>query len=150
MKWDLEERTEDALAAYIEQGVSGSMRVYRAWEMEGSPQFPCVFVHAGRSGPVSDGAEWHDPRVIGVDVRIAVESAETTTNTAREENARARSDVLNVLCSSGLLAGMIAVGVEDVAFSMAQLDGEIERSVDGRVMITAATVAVIAEPVTGS
>jgi len=153
MKWDIEERTEDAIAAYLKQ-YAGSARVYVAWEVN-DPQYPCVVVHAGESEPVSEDSEWYDYRRIAVSVAIITEAAPetdsggTTLRTARERNSAVRSDVMNALATQSLLANLIATGTEKVAFSMAQLSGST-RDVEDRKLITTLTLDVIAEPVEDS
>lgn len=150
MKWDLEERAEQAFAAYLKQQVSGDMRVYVAWESAtDAMQYPCAVVHTATSGPVVEDATWHDARVLGVEVAVMVEAAGTDLTTARERNAAHRSEVMDALAVSDLNAQIAAQGVADIAFSQAQL-GECERAVEDRVLITTLRVAVIAEPVEGS
>ena len=154
MRWDIEERTEDALSAYLRANVTGDMRVYSAWESE-SPQFPCASVFVESTDPVSPDAEWHDARSLVVLVAIMTEASPEvdgsgdTIRTARELNADARSDVLNALCVSDLNERLINQGVASIAFSKAQLESTA-RSVEDRVFITTATLDIIAEPVTGS
>ena len=156
MKWDIEERTEDAFKALLESQVQGSMRVYVAWGMN-APQFPCVVIHAGDSEPVSEDAEWNDNRKIFVTVGVLTENAPevdkkgNTLRTTREVNAAARSDVMNALATSSLLTNLIATGTEKVSFSMAQLMGS-SRDIAERenTLQTVLTFEVIAEPVEDS
>lgn len=154
MKWDLAERTEDAIVAYLKSKVSGDVRVSAAWERD-EPQYPACVVHCATEGPVSDDAEWHDARAQAVQVAVISEAAQeldTTGNvirTVRERNAAVRSDVLNALCLTGLAALLNAQGVDAIAFDMAQVT-TTERSVDGVHLVTTINMEVIAEPVTGS
>ena len=154
MRWDLEERTEDAFVAYLKQNVTGTMRVCAAWERD-EMEYPCVLVHAGTTAPLADDAAWHDPRMLVVQVSVATEGAHeldgsnNVQRTAREINADARSSVLNALAVSNLNAQLVAQAVPGVAFSMAQMT-QTQRDVDGRNLVTVATVEVIAEPVTGT
>jgi len=148
VRWDLEELTEDTLAAYLRTQVSGDMRVYVAWEVN-EPEFPCAMVHAGQSGPISEEAAWHDARLITVEVAVMVEAATTNLKTARERNAEARSQVINALATSTLESELQNAGTEDIAFSMAQMTN-LTRTTENRVFVTTITVEVVAEPVTGS
>ena len=148
MKWDLCERTEDAFAAYLESHVSGDMRVYKAWSMT-EPQYPCAIVHCGESEPISEDASFHDPRYVKVEVSVGVESTKKNNRTIREVNAAIRSDVMNALAVSDLNTQLIAVGIEGVAFSMAELATE-QRDVQDRVLLTVFELLVIAEPVEGT
>lgn len=153
MKWDIEERTEDAVVAYLKTKC-GDMRVSAAWERD-EMQYPAAVVHAAQSVPISDLAAWHDPRNIAVDVAVITEAApELDTNgvivkTARERNAAARSVVMDALFTSSLLAELQAAGIESVAFSMAQF-ATATRTNEGRYLVTTISGLVIAEPVSGS
>jgi len=156
MKWDLEERTEDAMVAYLKAQIGQDYLVLAAWGFD-EPKYPCVIVHAGGSRPVSEEAEWHDARYIDVDVAISSEAvpkksaAGNTIESLRARNARIRSRVINVLARSNLLTLLQEQGaaVRDVAFSMAQMT-TIARSTEDRRLITTVRVEVLAEPVTGS
>lgn len=154
MKWDLEERTEDALVAYLRGQCSGLMRVASAWELS-EKQYPCADVFVGEAAPVSATADWNDARVLSVTVEVRTEGADeidadgNVITTARERNALARSEVLNALFVSDLLARLNAQGVAAVAFSQAQFDNTA-RTNDGRYLVTSISGTVIAEPVAGS
>ena len=155
MKWDLEERSEDAVVAYLKSVLPGDVRAYAAWE-EDEPQYPCVVVHFGESEPISEDAEHHDPMMLGGEVAVMTEAANeidssgNVLRTARELNRDARSAVMDALAISDLLDKLIEQGVEDVAFSMAQLLPGRTRTTEGRVLVTTMPIGVIAEPVTGS
>ena len=154
MKWDIEERTEDAIVAYLRYAAGSDLRVSAAWE-RAEMQYPAVVVHAGTSGPVSEDAQWHDPREIEVEVAVITEAAPTLDSnnavlaTARERNALARSSVMDALFTTDLLTNLNAQGVESVAFSMAQF-ATTARTSEGRNLVTTISGTVIAEPVTGS
>jgi len=154
MKWDLPERTEDAIVAYLQAQCSGDMRISAAWERD-EAQYPQVLVHAGTTEPVSEDAAQHDPRMLAVAVAVMTEAAHELDGnnaimvSARERNAAARSQVMNALFASDLLTHLIAQNIADVAFSMAQFDSTA-RTTEGQVLVTTITGAVIAEPVEGS
>ena len=154
MRWDLEERTEDAIVSYLKTQVGSDMRVSAAWELN-SPEYPAAIVHVGTTEPVSEPAEWHDARILTVSVAVITEAAPEmdTSNAvlrkARERNSLARSMVMDALFISGLNAALVLQGIPDIAFSMAQFSGT-ERTVEGHNLITTLTGEVIAEPVTGS
>ena len=153
MKWDLEERTEDALVAYL-KAKCGDVRVSAAWERD-EPQYPAVVVHVGATVPVSESADWHDARVLSVDVAVITEAApeldsnNAVVRSARERNGLVRSAVMDALFTTGLLAALQVAGVDAVAFSMAQFVGTERTVADGK-LVTTISGTVIAEPVTGS
>jgi hypothetical protein len=154
MKWDIPERTEDAFVSYLKSKVGGDIRVCAAWERD-EPQYPACVVFCGGDGPVSADAEWHDARMLSVQIHVVSEAADEldasgkVIRTVRERNAAARSDVMNALCVTDLPAQLATQGIADVAFSMAQAT-TTERSVDGAHVVTIINIDVIAEPVTGS
>ena len=153
MKWQLEELTEDALVSYL-RAKCGGLRISAAWERD-EMQYPACVVHAGSSAPISEPADWHDARELAVAVAVITEGAHqldasgNVLKTAREVNVEARSQVMDALFVSDLLAQLIDQQTPDVAFSMAQF-ATTERSVDGRNLVTTISGTVIAEPVTGS
>ena len=154
MRWDLEERTEDAIVSYLKTQLTEDIRVSAAWE-EDQPEFPCVIVYAPTTGPVSEPAEWHDARTITVLLAIMTEDAPLldgsggVLSSARTRNADARSVVMGAIATIGLNALVAAQGVEGIAFSQVQ-STTTERNVGDNHMVTNVTLEVIAEPVTGS
>ena len=153
MKWDLSERTEDALVAYL-QSACGGMRVSSAWERD-EAEYPAVVVYAKSEQPVSEPAQWHDARILTVEVAVITEGAAeldvqgNVMRTARDRNRDARSDVMSALFLDDLTSQLAVQGVDDIAFSMAQFSSA-ERSQDGRYLTTTLSGLVVAEPVTGS
>jgi len=151
MRWDIEELTEDAFVALLRPKISGNVRVFAAWERE-SMEYPCVMAFANEASPVSDSADWHDPRVIGVRVLAMTELAPELASdgevlrTPREINADVRSQVGAALCVTDLLAQLIDNAPPGVAFSMAQVSSVV-RSLEGTKLVTTYHVEVIAEPV---
>lgn len=153
MKWDLEERTEDALVSYL-RSKCGDMRVYAAWERD-EPEYPCAVVHVGSTAPIVESADWHDARELAVTVAVMTEGAHLLDEdgailvTARDRNAQARSQVMEALFVSDLVAQLVAQSVDAVAFSMAQFVST-ERATEDRRLITTINGTIIAEPVTGN
>lgn len=155
MKWDLEERTEDAVVAYLKVAIAGSIRVSAAWERD-EMEYPAAVVHAGETEPLSEPAEWHDGRMIKVEVAVVTEGVDeldpddgSVVRTARERNAIARSAVMDALFVSDLTQQLINQGVEAIAFSYAQY-ATTTREVDGRNLVTTIAGIITAEPVSGS
>jgi hypothetical protein len=130
------------------------MRVSAAWERN-SMQYPAVIVYAGETEPIVESATWHDARNLAVDVAVITEAApeldanNAVVRTPRERNAAARSMVMDALFTTTLLTDLIAQGVANVAFSMAQFV-KSQRSNEGTHLVTTISGLVIAEPITGS
>jgi hypothetical protein len=159
MRWDIEELLETALSEYLIEQVEGEINVYAAWGMD-EPKYPCAIVHVSGTQPTVEAATWHDARMCSARVAIITEIApETDDNgitvlTPRDRNARARSLVLNVLCSDGLLAALQAKIIErddQVAVSMAQV-ASVTREIEPeeRRFVSVVEIESIIEPVTGS
>jgi len=153
MKWQLEELVEDALVSYL-RTACGGLRISAAWERD-EMQYPACVVHVTGTSPISEQADWHDPRECAVNVAVITEGAHQLDaegrvfKTARTVNAEARSQVMDALFRSDLLKNLIAQGAPDVAFSMAQFV-TTERAVEDRKLVTIISGTVIAEPVEGS
>ena len=154
MKWDLEELCEDAIVAYLKTVVTGNLKIWSAWEMD-EAQYPCVIVFCQRSAPISTPAEWHDARMLDVRVAVQTEAADETDShgvvvtTARDRNRAVRSDVISALGISDLESKLVEQGVSGIAFSGAQMV-DVERSTEGRVLVSTINLEIVAEPVTGS
>jgi hypothetical protein len=148
MQWDLEERTEDAFVSYLQGELSGEFRVSAALA-NAEPAYPAVVVTAGESNAITEDAAWSDHRQLIVQVTVLVEAAEANDLSARDHNARVRSDVLNALARSDLVTQIASQGVQAVAFSQADMRSTT-RDVQNRLYMTTIDIEVIAEPVTGS
>lgn len=150
MIWDLEERVEDAVAAYLKTVVA-EIRVYVAWGMT-TPQFPCVVVHASETGPISENAGWTDSRDVKITLAVMTEAAPNVQSgveiqTARERNASARADVMRAIAREDLAAAVNGTNSPRVFFSMLQA-GASRRTVDDatRMLTTTITLDAIANP----
>jgi len=155
MRWELEELTEDAIVDYLKVNCDETINVQSAWGWVGDLNLPAAVVHAGTTEPISEDAAWHDPRMIAVAVSIktgrtpVTDDLGNTIQTVREQNIEARTKVLNLLAVSNLATLLNARGIDNVAFSMAQLVNT-ERDIVEDGLVTVAHLEVIAEPVTGS
>jgi len=154
MRWDLEEKLEDALVSYLISQSDGSVRIFAAWDRD-ERQYPCAVVHVAESGPVSEPAAWHDSRELMAQVAVMTEGADEvdsdarTIRTARQRNADARSEIMNALAIADLNAQLVLQDVPDLALSMAQVT-TTQRTVENQYLVTTINVECIVEPVTGS
>lgn len=149
--YDLEERAEDAVAAYLRTQV-GDMKVYEAWSFA-QMEFPCVAVHCGETSPISETADWHDAREMKLTLAVMTEAADKTDDsgnvllTARQRNRQAKSDVIRALSTSGLCGLINATGTQGIFFSMIQLSTTGRTVDEGRkLLITTLTLDAIATP----
>jgi hypothetical protein len=170
--FDIEERTEDAFVQLLRArvGTNGGLIFYAA--NDGTVlTFPSAGVLAADTGPVSEGAEWHFPRVVQVQIAVATERAAEqdstgqTLRTARQRNQDARSLVMNALTRfdagdivddaivtgvrrRSLLGQLLDQGIAGVAFSQAQILS-VTRTIeeDKNKLVTNIMAEVIAEPV---
>src|SRR4030065_329396 len=122
MLWDIEERIEDAVVAYLKQTVAGDMSIYPS-ATDDAIQFPCAVVQVARSVAVAENAKWHDARLYNVEIAVATEAAPekdgtgAVLRTSRQRNAAARSDAMNVLCVSALNQKLIDIGIPLLALN---------------------------------
>lgn len=155
MKWNLDTMTQDAFTAYFQATLPGSIRAYSAWNFD-EAQRPAVITHAEGLRPVSEEAEWHDPRYIDVAIAVQVEAADevngvgTVVKTAYERRASALSDVREALAVEDLVTQINAQGVDGLACSMMLLESDTDEGVNDRTIVTIFSVIGIVEPVTGS
>ena len=101
--YDLEERTEDAFAAYLKAKCSGELNVYPGFSAE-ALKVPAVTVQAMDSDQVGGGfGVFAKPRQLNVEIVIRTEAADlldgvgVRTMTARERNSIVRGDVMAAL-----------------------------------------------------
>lgn len=153
MLWDIDVRLEDAFIAYLKSKITGEVKVYAGLTDE-KIQYPCAVVMSTGSEPVSEQAEWHDPRKYEIEIAILTEACAETTGsmrTSRERHAAAFSDVMNVLAVSDLLEQIVGMQIDKLALSMAQVaSGKITRAheAEHRKMVSVIPIDVIAEPTT--
>jgi hypothetical protein len=150
MMWDLAERVEDAIVAYLKTQV-GDMRVYPSWGVA-EQQYPCVVVGAIDDAPISETANFAEPREMKVACAVITEAAPLKAGgveimTARDWNAKCRADVVRALARSDLATQVNSTMTPRVFFSMLQL-GAMSRSVDEerRRLITTISLDCIATP----
>ena len=150
--WDLEERVEDALVAYLKSVLPGEIKVYAAFSAD-AVQYPCCVVAAETSGPIAEDAAFDIDRALEVSVMLGVEavpekSGAVTTKSARERNRTARSAVLSALARSDLLDLVKGCQGPNMVLSMVHF-ASTERSVDAdkRLLVTTSTLEVVARPI---
>lgn len=155
---DLEECAEDAMVAYLRALVPGWASVLAAYDFSAEPR-DCVVVYAHDPGPIAEGAEYHDPRAMMLDVAVRVDSSPDkvggeVVKTVRQRNRELRAAVYSALAivptaEDSLLLRLIATQTRGIAWSMAQL-GKPERGVDTgdekRKLVTLYPVEIIIEP----
>lgn len=171
MNWDLEERTEDAVLAYLKpkaDGMNGYTNDVLALE------FPCFVVFCVSCGPLVETGRFAVPHKLLVEVAIMTEAAPlmnasdtAVDKTARDRHRSARSVVmaaLNILDSQATPAGLAArVAAEDLPKGLAAeidalapagvwisnaLVGDVQRTIDAehRLLISTIPLEIIAQP----
>jgi hypothetical protein len=149
--WDMEERLEDALVAYLKKTIRDGINVYPAWTDE-AIKYPCAVVTARATKPLSATASWNGQRVIEVEIPVITEAAPekdgtgVILRTARQRNAAFRSLVMNALDIATLAAEINALGAADgLAVSQARVTQTI-RSTEDREFVTVIMLEVKAAP----
>lgn len=162
IRWDLEERVEDALVDFLKRGLSGEMTVYPAASPE-AIQYPCAVVTCAETAPIGPGANWHSARQCAVSVQVLTEAAPlkdgagNIVKTARERNADARHQIMARLVAGTFHMATAADGNNDlnkIAYPLGVIFASMQpvstsRSVDNaeRKYVTDIVVSVKAEPV---
>lgn len=142
------EHIEDAIAAYLRERVGGDVLVAPAWDGGAAVRYPCVLVHAGRERPVSEGAEYHEPRMVDVEVVClteAVPEADATGGmvlTPRERNMAVRADVLAALRRPGVAGDVTARSEHGVVLSSLHVLSVVRDVADNHTLQTRITVEV--------
>ncbi len=150
--WDLEERVEDALVAYITNFVGRVAMIIPARTVI-TAQYPLVVVQAGDSDNASDDAQFNGKRRCDVTVAIVTEAVNYSTEhgaaesmeTAREQHRVIKSQVLGGLASTRLQDALNDLGVAGVLFSQAHMTDQTRDQGDGK-LTTEQTLDVIAQP----
>lgn len=174
LRWDLEERLEDAVVQYLNTSAlqSTSIKVFPAFSTA-IIEYPCAVVHCGRSQKLVESGEFTVHRQLDVEVAVMTEASNQmdalglVTLTARQRNADARNAVINALgvmddnpppgisslCSPedvpvGLAAWLDIQKIDGIWVSHAHI-GEITRSLDTdkKCLVSTISIGVIAQPV---
>lgn len=150
--WDLEERAEDAIVAYLKANV-GRACVVRAAREVAVAKYPLITVSAEESNNESDIANFNGRRRFSVTVTIATEAvnfnAETSqleyVETARESHRAVKSDVMGSLAGATVHEDLNETQYPGILFSQAHCTTQT-RGVEDNKLITVQTIDVIAQP----
>ena len=150
--WDLEERAEDAIVAYLKATVGRATLVRAAREVV-APKFPMITVSAGDSNNQNEPANFNGFRRFDVVVIIATEAVNYNEQigqaeeleTARESHRAVKSDAIGSLASTALHDDLNALQPQGIVFSQAHLTAQ-SRGVDDNCIVTRQTLDVIAAP----
>lgn len=150
--WDLEERAEDAIVAYLKTTVGRATLVRAAREVV-EAKFPLITVSAGDSTNSSELANFNGLRRFDVVVIIQTEGVNYNEKlgqaeileTARETHRAVKSDAIGSLASTVLHDDLNALQPQGIVFSQAHLTGQ-SRGVEGEFLFTRQTIDVIASP----
>jgi len=149
--WIVEEKIEDAFAAYLRANVPGTMRVYTGWTDE-EQQYPCAVCCARSSNNENDEATFNGHRRVDVEIAVITEAtpeldaAGKQIRSSRDRNSDARDATISALAKTALHTDLNDMNVPGVKFSMAHMT-EMTREVDGRHFVSTIKVDVIANPV---
>jgi hypothetical protein len=148
--WDLEERVEDALVAYLKTKCADLVAMIVPAYTVQKVRYPLIVVEAQASDNHNDDAEFSGRRQMDVVVAITTEavneSAGLLPENARERHRAVKSKVLGYLASRNKLQDDLnAMGQAGVLFSLAHLTAQ-GRDVGGGKIVTEQTLDVIAQP----
>lgn len=150
--WDLEERAEDAIVAYLKATV-GRATLVRAAREASPAKFPMITVAAGDSNNNNDPAQFNGFRRFDVVVTIATEAVNYNEQlqqseileTAREAHRAVKSDAIGSLSSTILHDDLNALQQQGIVFSQAHLTAQ-SRGVEDNCIVTRQTLDIIAAP----
>ena len=152
MKWELRERTEDAIAGYLRRVQPQGMNVLVSWEDAKRIKYPAAIVFAGAMQPISELATTSDHRMIDVAVVVATKLTIVDMLKLRDHHSYYFSEIYKALTVSDLNAQLVASEIRDIAFSGALLN-DVEPPVvesEGRMKRTTIGLTVYCEPVEGT
>ena len=147
--WDLEERVEDALVAYIKNECPMECMVIAARTII-KAEYPLVAVMAEESFNHTDTGNFTGRRVIMVEVAIITEAMNYKTAsgllTARQEHRQFKESVIGALAGKTVHEDLNNLGEEGVKFSSCQMEDQTRDAGDGKIL-TMQELMVIAQPV---
>jgi len=150
--WDIEERVEDALAAYIEAMCAEVAMVVAARTIT-KAQYPLVVVEVEGSDNHDEDGEFNGRRVMPTNIVIVTEavnqlgdegSAEAL-RTARDSHRAIKSSVVGAVAGKTVHDDLNDIGTEGVLFSMCVMVGQTRDQGDG-LLTTTQALRVIAQP----
>ena len=150
--WDLEERVEDAIVAYIKQQAGGEMMVI-PWRSIEEARYPLVVVQYEDSNNTTEDQEFSGRRQMTIRVSITTEAVNNNGDagtvranmTAREIHRQVKSSVIGALAGKTIQDDLNAIGSEGVNFSFCQMTAQSGDAGDGMI-ITEQELIVIAQP----
>ena len=148
--WDLEERVEDALVAYIQDACSEVAMVIPARTVA-KAEYPLVVFEAQESFNHTDTGNFTGRRVIMVQCGIVTEALNMNDDdgllTAREQHSLIKQSVIGALAGKTVHDDLNEMQPEGVAFSSCQMEDQTRDAGDGKI-ITMQELIVIAQPET--
>ncbi len=143
--WDIEERVEDALVAYIKTSKTAAALVVAAYEYI-KASYPLIVVQAVSSDNPTDTELFTGRRRMPVTVALVTQVVgEDEQLTARESHRRVKDGVVRCLAGSLLHERLNEIGAEGVEFSQAHMTALDRDAGDGK-LTTEIMLDVIAQP----
>jgi hypothetical protein len=152
VNWDLEERVEDALVAYLKNCVTEAAMIIPAFDVR-TAKYPLVVVIALDSDNKEEDESFTGRRLMNVEVVIVTEAlnlngmagSEAKNLRAREHHRRVKNSIIGWLAGNEIQDDVNAMGEEGVDFSMIFMEGQSRDAGDGK-LTTTQTLKVIAQP----
>jgi len=150
--WDLEERVEDAIVAYLKNECTDVAMIIPSRTIT-TASFPLIIVDAGDSDNHTDTARFTGRRIMDVTIAMFTEAlnlngddgSETVLQTAREHHRIIKSSILQSLAGNTLHTDLNNLSPEGVAFSLCTMGLQAREAGDGKLM-TVQTMTTIAQP----
>jgi len=150
--WDLEERVEDALVAYLQASVGRVAMIIPARSVIAA-KYPLVVVDAGESDNNNDDATFNGKRRFDVTVAVVTEAVnfsqehgpEESVETAREQHRGVKQAVIGALASARLHEILNDTQPQGIVFSVAHMTKQTRDAGDNK-LVTEQALDVIASP----
>lgn len=149
--WQLEEKVEDAFAAYLTAYLNDSKVFVGVAFSTAKYKEPGVYVGAEESDNVAENASFNGYRACSVSIVIrshADTDSDANLGSSRAQHGAYKSRVIRALAQTDLVASINAVIDQSARVDMAEI-GQVQRSVDAdnNAFQTVVTVACYARPV---
>ena len=148
--WDIEERAEDAVVAYLKTKVSMASLIQGSFEIT-TAKYPLIVVESKDSDNHTEDGEFTARRVLEIDVHIVTEAlnlngkagTEDVYLTARELHRKFKSSVIGTIAGTIVYKDLNALEPEGVRFSQAVMTTQTKEAGDGMITTTQTLLCII-------
>jgi hypothetical protein len=144
-QWDLEERVEDALVAYLKTEIGQNACIKAALDFTTAIRFPLVSVHVQSSENVNDVSNFCGGRRLSCKLEVVTETNKKALMTAREEHRLFKSLAIGAVAYIDTAARVNETQPEGVTFSQIHMTQQ-DNSVGDYKLVTSQILDIVATP----